>query len=334
MSVGCETHTARILDRDGGTVCAVDQLVEVRWQRLLNEVSLAQAVVIPSGDCCSCLAGVRQWRHRLAIWRAGELVWDGPVVLPVWTADGMEITALDIGAWLDVRLPHRDMTFDADLNRIARALIADAFQPDDPGHQVQIVAPAGVTGHREYEQDVGQTGDHLRDLARTGMDWTVIGSRILLLPDWWCQRVGSLTDADFPDGLQVVGDGRAVATRWVVHGDDDVQGQAGGVDPYYGLIEREADEPSISDEQSADAAARSLLGASLPAPLLVQTQQATLAPDAAIELGQLVPGWCVDVATTVTCRSVTAPLKIIGVEVREDSDGETVSVALSPPGDR
>ncbi|WP_228980109.1 hypothetical protein [Streptomyces sp. DH12] len=333
MAVGCGRHSAAIYDRDGALVATADELVEVEWTRVLDDVSSARIVVRPDGDCCAAFARVRSWRHRLVIWRDGRLVWEGPVLLPMWSTDGVEVHAVDILAWLDRRVPHRDQTFiQKDLTDIAAWLIQDGFEPDDPGHSVDILAPSRVWGDREYLRDVGQTGEHLRDLADTGLDFTAVGSRIVLMPEDHCARVGALTDADFPDGLTVAEDGGALATRWVVHGHDDVKGEAGGPDPYYGLLERSIEETSILDHASAAAAARSRHGGTVPAPVFIDSQNATLASDAAVDVPSLVPGWCVDVTTTATCRTITQALKIIGVKVVENGERESVGVQLAPGG--
>lgn len=341
MAVGCGTHTAQIHDRDGALVARAELLLEVDWSRALDEVSTARVLVRPEGDCCEALARVRSWRHELHIHLDGRPVWSGPVTQVGWLADDIEIQAADVLAWLDVRVPHQDMQFgNSDLAQIAETLIEDAFAPDDPGHAVVIVARSRVSGAREYWRDEGQTGDHLRDLAQTGLDYTAIGERILLLPEDWTEKVGSLTDEDFPDGLAITEEGSTLATRWVVHGKDDdnedpheITGTAGGIDPYYGLIERVIVEDSILDQGSAIAAARSRLRASTPAPTYIDTsQQTTLSPDAAVDVPQLVPGWCLDITTTQTCRRLTQTFKIVGVRVTERGSGESVSVQLAPTG--
>lgn len=333
MTVGCGTHQALIVDRDGGVVSTADTLVEVEWNRVLDDTSTARILVHPDADCCASLSRVRAWRHKLCLFRDGHPVWEGPIISPKWTADGVEIVAYDIMAWLDRRVPHQDLLFaDRELAEIAEVLIEDGFRPDDPGHTVEIIEPTRIRGGREYEQDVGQTGDHLRDLAETGIDYTAIGSRILILPENFAGRVGSLTDADFPAGLSVTEDGAALATRWIVHGKDDVRGEAGGHDPYYGLLEQSVEQTSILDDASARGAAKSRLRANSPAPVFLDSQETTLSPDAAVDVPSLVPGWCVDVTTTATCRTISQALKIVSVKVTEDGDGETVGVQLTPAG--
>ncbi|MER7109917.1 hypothetical protein [Streptomyces sp. NPDC000229] len=98
---------------------------------------------------------------------------------------------MDVLGWLDRRVPHRTLPHEnRDLVDIAAWLIEDGFEPDDPGHIVQILGPTRVLGD---QKDVGQTGDHLRDLAATGLDYTAVGSRIIPMPEDHCGRVGSLT---------------------------------------------------------------------------------------------------------------------------------------------
>jgi hypothetical protein len=340
MAVGCGSHQARIVDRDGSVLTDANVLLSVEWTRVLDDLSEATVLIQPDGDCCGALGRVRSWRHQLYLYRQGKPVWNGPIITPTWKRDGIELVAMDIWAWLDRRVPHHDRIFKAeDLTTIGSWLIADGFAPDDPGHSVEVVAPTRIRGDREYQQDVGQTGDHLRDLAKTGLDITVVGSRFVLLPEDFCARVGRLTDEDFPNGLNVVEDGGSLASRWIVHGKEAegstpaVKGEAGGTDAYYGLLEQVSEETSILDDGSATAAARSKLRSSVPAPVFLDTsQETTLAPDAGVDVPSLVPGWCVDVTSTSVCRNIAQSLKILGVKVTEDADGESVSVQLAPSG--
>lgn len=332
--VGCGTHSAQIVDREGSVVTDLSVLTAVEWLRVLDDVATANVDVVPDGDCCEQLGNVRSWRHRLVISRDGEVVWDGPVIRVEWRQGRVTVFALDITAWLDRRVPHRDFTFtDTDLTVIAQTLIADALAPDDPGHEVSVVGMTGVRGGREYTAGDGQVGDHLRDLADTGLDYTAVGSTIVLLPEDFDDSVGMLTDADMPSGLVVAEDGSLLATRVVVHGSEasGAVGEAGGSDAYYGLLERSVEENSITTDAAAASSARAIRAANFPVPLFLATEQITLSPEAAVDVAALVPGWCVDVSSNVTCRPLAQRLKIIGVKVRETgTDGESVQVVLAP----
>ncbi|WP_037824929.1 hypothetical protein [Streptomyces sp. NRRL B-1347] len=339
---GCGTHSCRIVDRDGATVSNADVLTSVEWSRVLDDTSAASVVVSPEGDCCERLGLVRAWRHSLLIYRDDSApVWSGPVVDVRWHLGRVEISALDVSAWLARRVPHETIAFtNTDLAEIADWLITDAFAPDDPGHSIVTVAPTRVRGARNYTKNVGQALDHLTDLADTGLDWTVLGRTFLLLPETHRESVGRLSDVDFPEGLVVAEDGTALTTRWIVAGDEEgeVLGEAGGVHPYYGLLERYFEQTSIPDDASATAAAEAKLRASQPVPVFIDSQQVTISPQAAVDVAHLVPGWCLDVTSAETCRTVSQRLKITGVTVTEeggsgdDPGSESVQVQVAATG--
>ncbi|MFJ6565729.1 hypothetical protein ACIQMV_39055 [Streptomyces sp. NPDC091412] len=322
---GCGSHSAAVLDRSGATVAVADVLVECEWTRVLDGTSTARAVIQPGLDCCGPLGRISTWRNRLVVFRDGRYVWEGPITGISWTLGGIEIRARDITAWLDNRVVHQDRTFsNVDVMEIAEWLIDDGYAPDDPGHTVQVVGRAGISGSRSYSKNVGQTGDHLRQLAEAGLDFTAIGSKILLLPETHMASVGRLSDADLPAGLEVAEDGASLVTRWIVAGSEQsgALGEAGGIDPFYGLHERYLEQNEITDDASAAQAATARQRASTPVPVFVDTQEVTLAPETAIDVPSLVPGWALDVTSAGTCRKVAQRFKITGVKVAETGGDE------------
>lgn len=330
-------YAARIVDRNGAVVADAQTLTAIEWTRQINDTSTAKVTVVPDYDCCHQMGNVRSWGHALNIYRNGEFVWSGPVLNAEWKFGEVEINAADISAWLLRRVPHQTRSFsDTDLADIATWLIDDAFAPDDPGHVVTAVAPSGVLGGRAYVRNVGQTLDHLVDLSDTGLDWTVLGNRFVLMPDNWNQSVGSLTDADMPEGLAVAEDGSNLTTRWVVAGgsDHDLIGEAGGVAPFYGLLERYTEQSTITTQAAAQTAAEARLMQSSVAPVFIDTQEVTISPEAPIDVARLAPGWSLDIATTKTCRNLAQRLKITGVKVvMSDSSGaEEVKVQVAVSG--
>lgn len=333
----CAVHyAARIVDRFGAVVADANVLTTVEWTRILNDTSTARVVVKPDGDCCEQMGNVRSWGHSLYIYRNGQPVWTGPVLAVDWRFGEVEINAGDISAWLARRVPHQNKTLsNTDISEIARFLIEDGFAPDDPGHSVNVVAPAAVKGGRTYSVNVGQTLDHLMDLADSGIDWTVLGDQFIILPDNWNQSIGNLTDGDMPQGLVVAEDGTSLITRWVVAGGNnhDQVGEAGGLDPFYGLLERYTEQTSVVDPAAATAAAQARLGASNVAPVFIDTQEVTISPDAPISIARLTPGWSLDIATISTCRDISQRLKITGVKVAMTESGvEQVQVQVAISG--
>ena len=331
MALGCATHAYTITDRDGGDVNSSGILTAVTWNRVLNEVSSAAVIIGVSGlDCCTELGSLRSWRHQLNIYRvagngASALVWAGPIVNVDWNQDQVSVSAVDVLGWLDRRVPHQDFAFvNTDLADIAAALIDDGFQPDDPGHTTTVIGLSGVQGGRTYAVNVGQTLDHVRDLADTGIDFTAVGANAIILPDDFCDVVGRLSDDDLPSGLSVAEDGASLATRVIVAGTEegDPVGTAGGTNAYYGLLEKYIEQRNLTDQAAADAAAAGALGPLLAVPVFIDTQDITLSPLADVDVSSLVPGWCLDVTSDSTCRTITQRLKITGVQVSEDGGTE------------
>lgn len=343
MALGCtEVHSYTITSRSGGTVASSGDLTYVSWSRLINDSSTASVKIGVSGpDCCAQLGNIRSWNNILNIYRGGSFVWSGFIVNVAWKRDYVEIDAIDIIGLMDRRVPHQDLTFTGtDITEIARQLIEDALAPDDPGHTVTVVGDAGILGGRAYEQNIGQSADHLRDLADTGLDFTAVGNNIVILPDGFCEVVGRLSDEDLPAGLSVAEDGASLATRVIVAGstsagqsNPSIVGTAGGTNAYYGLLERYVEQNTLTTQAAADQAAQARLATSLGVPVHIDTSQVTLSPTAAVDITKLVPGWCLDVTTDGTCRTISQRLKITGLQVTEDEDGEKVTVQVASTGD-
>ncbi|MGW3465829.1 hypothetical protein ACWDE9_42605 [Streptomyces olivaceoviridis] len=65
-------------------------------------------------------------------------------------------------------------------------------------------------------------------------------------------------------------------------------------------------------------------------PVHLDSQEVTLSPEAGVDIVRLVPGWCVDVTTTATCRNISQRMKITGVAVSADGEGEQVRSSSGP----
>lgn len=339
MALGCASHSYNITDRDGGHVAASGVLTSVEYNRVLNDASDAHVTIAVEGiDCCGEMSGIRTWRHWLNIYREGVFVWSGPIVQVWWTATETRLAAVDLVGLLDRRVVHELMTFNSvAVAQIASELIRDGLAPDDPGHTVTVVGTTRALGGRTYQPWIGQTADHLRDLSETGIDFTCVGSNMIILPDEFEDVVGRLSDDDLPEGLVVSEDGAALATRQVVAGDEDtgVVGVAGGRNPYYGLLEMYTEQNTLTTLSDVDQAAAEKLRGSLAAPVFIDTQDVTLSPTAPVNIEQLVPGWCLDITSGATCREITQRLKITGLSVTESGGGASSGKGTPvSPGER
>ena len=333
--LGCNArYTAHVVDQGGQIVATLDNLSEIEWYRVINDTSTGRAVAMTDAECCERLGRIRSWRHSLEIFRSGVFVWSGPVIRVQWRQGSVEILANDFTAWLARRVPHSTYRFDdVDMISVAETLIDDAFLMHDPGHQVISLGRSRVSGARTYYQGIGHTLDWLVDLSENGgLDFTSVGQQIILLPDEFADPVGRLSDTDLPEGLTVTEDGTEIATRWHVYGRDGsgVYGVSGGIDPYYGLIERSVQDDSVTTDGSAEQAARARVLASSSPSVFIDTQEVTLSPEAGVDVSHLIPGWTLDVTSVSTCRDITDRLKITGVHARDSDDGERLSVQVGP----
>lgn len=345
--LGCpETYTVLVTNRCGtATVCELDHISDLTYGRVLDDTSEAIIVMdLPSGGgtstCCDCVGNVRSWIHSVMILRDNELVWGpGPVVNVLYKKTQVAITARDVSAWLDVRVIHNDMDFtEEDPLVVAQSIIDDAMAPDDPcdiagSTYVQVPATLGVIDREYFAEDPTQyAGDAFRELARTAMDYTVIGNSIMMGEPLSFGPYVTLLDEDFMVDIEVEERGLEAGTKWTVQS-EVARGEAGGLDPYYGLIEQLVEEAEIEDDDQAAVVAEDKRLASNPAPLYVNVPDgARLAPTAAVCFEQLVPGTLVNVNLRGLCREVYAQLKLTAVSVHVANGDEEVGITLSPLG--
>lgn len=346
FELGCGEHRIMLTDRCGSPLlCEVSSsdVLEVEYTRLLDETSEARVTITTGGPgCCDCGAladgygSLATWRHEVAIYRGVDLVWQGPIVRIEYGVEQVIITARDVSAWMERRTPTVDFSTvgaPVDLSSIAESLIRDAFDDDDPCVLDYLdVRDSGIVGEREYVADDAYVIEHLRELSETGVDWTVLGRRIVVAGEVAFSIAGTLTDDDFLGGLTVIEDGMGLATRAVITG-DGVTGTAGGVDEFYGLVTLLTDSESVKDQASADAAAQQHVDASTPSPVfLTVPDDAALNPKAAVCINELVPGSLVTVRTGATCRTVVATLRLTRLRVFVSEGEESIGVTLVPIG--
>jgi hypothetical protein len=193
-----------------------------------------------------------------------------------------------------------------------------------------------VVGGREYLANSKYVIDALNDLARGSLDYTTIGRRVILMPSGWSLgRTSLLTCEHFQGDVCTTEDGYAAATRGVVKGKEDsgVLGSAGGVDPYFGLLEVLVSDDRITSSATAADQARGLVNGANPPPLLVQPPDGSaLAPDAPVTLAELIPGMTVPLSLNCTCRTASQDMRLMKLRVTVDASGEKVAPLLTPIG--
>lgn len=334
-------------------VCDLTDAVSfTKYGRELDDDSELEITVHLTGDaagdtCCECISNTRTWRNELMITRDGEPIWGpGPIVNITIQREIAHLIARDVVAWLDVRAVHTDYTFDqVDLATIAQTVIVDALTlgpaaslpPDKQDACILGLAsfsPTGKPGDLVVKANTQTAGEVLRELAQSGLDFTVVKRSLIVGANFAFGPIGPLRDEDFMGDLEVTEHGLAAATKWYESGAPGVSGTCGGVDPYFGLIERAVEGQSnalTSAELNRMACER--LAISNPPPLTVNVPPGSgLSPNAAVCPEVLVPGTLVDLDIQELCRPAIVRQRITAVEFRSDDNGELVAVTIAPQG--
>ncbi len=346
-SLGCHDWAVLLQTRGGIQTLAEIPWTSFSWARELTEVSDA-SVTFPRDACdvVPFLTAAAAWEHELAFWRdtSDPLVpaveeWVGPIVGRNRDRDNGTITwrARDLGVWFEHRLVHGSYTVvDIELATIFAAYAIDALGPDNSmGIQLRIRSTS-VPGSRTVEPDeYRRAADLMRDIGRSGVDWTMIGRTLLgggleipldqlkLLIDEHMTLV-RLDETGESSSTHVTVIGRLV---------EDVQsvGTAEIVGDPKGVLETAIQANEVEDDVSATSYAEGMLGLLTAVP---KTLSATLKPESANGLAMLIPGARFPVNSVELPLIETLRLKSVSVDASRGEDGitENVTVVLQSLG--
>ena len=209
--LGCGTYRVLATNRCGNqTICELLNIGSIEWSRKMDDTGeyIIKIDLRSQSDenCCQCIGDLRSWIHAIKIYRSsGGLVAFGPIVNILYKREEVIITARDVTAWLDVRMIHTTHTFvNRNVMAAARELITDALAPDDPcGLLAKMVVGTTQDLLTKTVEANQYAGDALRELAKTSLDYTAIGDRIILADQLAYGPYASLTDENFVADLEV-----------------------------------------------------------------------------------------------------------------------------------
>jgi hypothetical protein len=345
--LGCGEYEAYIVPRGGGNgeIVAVLEWNELSWGRRLDDTSQASATV--DSDCCDLLQIVRPWRHELAIYRDGELVWVGPVINPSApvASDHQQwrVEARDLSAWWDHRRIHSDHVYDTptDLATMFQDFADDAMSVDNSPGLVVVTTPCGVQGTRTILGTQHQmAGLELRDLANIGIDWTLIVREVMaggaIVPT---APLDVFLDEHFTQPPAANLDGTSQANNWVIRGagggtaGDTIYGESSDAAAAVldGILESVDTVTTIESNEAALGAAQTRVALTAA---VVGAENAPLAPSAPFPITVLVPGALCPLALQETCIPIFGSYRLQGIDVvANGQDGtETVTPIFQPEG--
>ena len=368
-TLGCGMYRVFIFERGGTRLLGeIAPLTTLTFERIRDDMSSANLLVTGFGpDCGELLAALRSWIHELVIFRDGVRVWEGPVTRITYQTDAVGVEAKDVSAYLYRRIMRQgyddhfrlvrkgngkeedDPAYIADeytgqvsVVTRARQIIMNALALDDPNVLPYLTTyefPDDATQGRVVADFSKSAFEEVDDLAATaGLDYTVIGRRILL---WDTSRpIGRLPqmrDGDFGDSPIVSEYGMQLANFYAVTNNsglyatarpenEETPGQA------YGPIELIASAYGETDSLNdlTKQAIRNLSNR-WPTPLVVRVpDNSTLSPNCNITFDQLVPGVWIPLLAFNTLRKVAQWQKLDRVNVEFSGGNEQVKVVMAP----
>lgn len=359
----CSTHTCFLYDRGGERqIGELSPLSVVRWERKRDDISTATIVLpVRSPECDRILGILATGRHEIVIYRADERVWEGVVTHLTYQGDGVEIIARDVmhrvyrcimegeynNAYPNVT------TVIKRVDHILRNEMARHEALDPPVNVLPFLtlhetpSDARTTAHTlPFASSVFEHIDSMA--ARSGLDYTVVGRAIHLFDvDTSLGTTPTLTASDFLGPVIITEYGMELATRVAVHDGNGNAGLAGGLDPYYGLVEvahaaydentRDPDAPLPTTSEMQSQAQRILAGAN-PSPVVVRVPDgSSLNPLGVLSIRDMVPGVRIPVSAELPGRHIVQLQKLDHVRVEESGGagvgqgiGESIRVTLSP----
>lgn len=372
--LGCGSDIQAFVTGQCGTptVCALGNITSLTWNRILDDVSACQVevpVAIGSGGtnpCCRCLADVEPWCHELHVYRNGVETWTGPIIKVTYGFTRILIEAHDMLAWTQVRIPETllDYTTEgkatggpgpSELTDIAKEVLISAFADGDPCvmdyvYQGDLQFAANrptIFNETAIKMDAfaGTEYDRLTDLVNIGLNFTVLGRRIILTVDDPKNNtlvVGTLSDQHIMGEVDVSKDGTLAANRVFARydGDDNADTCAAnctsttictvpcpalveGTQYCYGPIEILRDDSVAFDLNTATQVAQKYVDAGSIVPRTMEFPGGSkLSPDAPFDINDLIPGNKMRVTLTNLCFPVSQEFKIQEVTYQTDASGE------------
>lgn len=352
MALSCENHTAFVYDRGGARrMFQIGPVTSISWERLRDDISNASVTIVnPGQDCQENMTKVAPNRSELVIFRGGERVWEGPISHMAWHKDRIIIQAKDVMYYAYRTIMHSaysnaypniQTTIQRSINVLSELGRKEALDP--PINVLPYVTGFETADDSQtsrstirYQSTVFEDIDSMA--WRAGLDYTVIGRRILLFDThtvWY--TTPTVTEQDFLGEIIATQYGMEMATHAAVISGEGLLGSTGTNDPYYGeweildtaYNEEGSEPPSQAALQSQ--AVRNLDGRN-PVPLHVRIpDNSQLNPNGTLQMSDLVPGARIPLRATLLTLKVSQMQKLNRVVVTESGDqGEKIAVTLYP----
>jgi hypothetical protein len=354
FSYGCADYEVWVQNRGGrGVLGRLTGWDTISYQvGTLNGVSQA-TVTIPNisgadADCCGIIAAMRNWQHELSIRRGSDgEVWLGPILQRQVSGGKLTVTAYDLGKWQERRFIHDDYNLkNVEALTMFSTIWHDAIDADNSmGAVLTLGKRTGVQVSFQYKSNrLGmQTADQtLRQTGIAAVDWytwlrethasapiRTLASRAPLVDDW---VIGDY-DTD-SDGSTQVND---LIMQGTNRGGNALAGrqQAGSFfRKRDGLLQAVESDQTVQTQPACQRIAADLIEIYSDSPNTVSSL--VLSPRAPYRIGELMPGYLLEVALARLCQPVFGSYRIqqlaIALDAGQNSGMEIPTLSLQYDG--
>lgn len=349
----CVNHSAVVYDRGGqARFVSIDELVSIDWNRIGDDVSMAN-LTFRGSRCSENVKYIEPGRHELVVFRGAQRVWEGPITYMNFQGDVVTLQARDVMHYTNRTImrssynnayPHVTTCIKRSV-AILQAELGRNWEKLQPPINVlpyltaiERADDSKTARHTlAYERTVFDEIDEMA--ARSGMDYTVVGRRIILFDtDTALGRTPIVTDADLIGAIDVVSYGMEVAAFAAVTGAEGQTGIHAGIngypDPYYGaweILDDAYDEESGTDrptQTELNSQAQRNVSGRYPTPVAVRIPDgSTVAASSPLyDPDLLVPGIQVPVLARFPSRELSQITKLREMKFSEDENGETLTI--------
>lgn len=368
-------HAALIYDRGGKRrISELVNLAQIEWGRITSAKSLAK-VTISAKNCVGQIERIRNIaarRHELVLYRGDRRSWEGTILQVGWFSDRVEIYAADVKEYTNGRpltkawpsaagggtdlmttrvqqILDYELATDYTVTTNDGTVVVPAWENEDPAANVlpnvEVRSSSTLKTTSNTVAFQMSVGEHLDNLAESGLDYTAIGRRLLFWDS--AQSIGRtrvVTDADFSGELQVYASGpdfaalAHLAVSTVEEGMEPVVGHAGASDPFYGpwaetgTLDTDTGADAIVQSELNSQAARRIVGRNpVPTQIIVPAGAGILLNET-LTIDHLVPGVIMPVRATMNLKPVQQDQRLVEMKVTETAAGETITVTLEAAG--
>lgn len=347
--LGCGEYRVFVYERGGDVIVEELPWQDVFYGAVLDDTSNATVNVPIAGSrasesCCAALNEIEPWAHEVHIFRDGRVAWIGPITDMRFDGEGglAIITCRDLFYWFERRIFTRDFDFSGDMARIFNQMAVVGLEEDGSPNITVQATDTGIEARRTIlGSERRRVADEMRELARTGLDFTAKGRTILCggveIPTTKTLRVWgpSLRTAS----LEMRGTDATTHVSMTgllpgVNTESELIEEAQETFSRYGLLQTHFSELAIYDEVSLRAAAANRLAFLRRPPryLIVSFD-----PNAPFSMDELIPGSRCDVRAEIGCIEVVEEMRLqsLGVSVNATNEGgisESVNGTIIPLG--